>query len=95
MHTQPKDLKTHPGINDDETLTHKNPVACTSCNGVLASAMMKACTPEQIAHLYVHSQSNVDHLLKALHGMLDFFEPSARRSRACEAARAAIAKVRG
>jgi hypothetical protein len=34
-------------------------------------------------------------LLKALQNMLDFFEPTDRRSRACEAARAAIAKAVG
>jgi len=43
-----------------------NPVVCQECNGELVRAMMDECTPERIAHLYVHELSRADKARAAL-----------------------------
>jgi hypothetical protein len=39
---------------------------CARCNGELAKAMLAECTPEQLAHAYVHAVSREHQLRTAL-----------------------------
>lgn len=41
-------------------------MSCNQCNGVLAAAMLTHCTPEQIAHAFVHAGSREHKLREVL-----------------------------